>query len=79
MIPAEFFKDCATGYGLYGYLGKSINSKSNSSTRMIFSENRPLMQARHLKPKHWFKILGVTFNEKNNKEFSCWLVQIGIT
>lgn len=79
MILEELFKDCATGYGLYCYQGKTINSESSRSARMIFSENMPLMQARHLKLKHWFKILGVRFNEKNNKESSCWLVQTGIT
>lgn len=49
---SEFFKDYATGYGLCCYLGKTINSKINRSARMIFSENMPLMQARHSKLKH---------------------------
>lgn len=52
MILAKVFKDCATGYGLYCYLGKTMNSKNNRYARMIFSENMPLMQARDLKLKH---------------------------
>lgn len=68
MILAESFKDCATGYGLYCNLCKTINSKSNRSARMVFSENMPLTQVRNVKLKHWFKIPGARFNEKNNKE-----------
>lgn len=65
MIVGESFKDSATGYGLYCYLCKNINSENNRSARMAFSENFPLMQVKYLK-KQWFKILGVRFNEKNN-------------
>jgi len=54
MILAESFKDYATGYGLYCYLCKTVNSKSNRSASMVFSEKMPLTQVRNLKLKHFF-------------------------